>query len=218
MPALLTRMSILPKASSTALTSVSAPCCLLRVRLDGERAAAERLDLGGGRVRRRGVAAVAERDVGALAGESQHDGLADAPRAAGHEGGLAGQVEHVGESLQASRVGWWTRLGLARDDVREVELGGQRQRAGEDLRQRRRDRVHGSQSRGIADVTSSGRTALVGGAAARRIGGPLHGDRARREAGPERHEHDLVAERRQRPSFTASGRGPRQFAFSSATD
>ena len=29
MPALLTRMSILPKASSTAFTSVSAPCCSL---------------------------------------------------------------------------------------------------------------------------------------------------------------------------------------------
>ena len=71
MPALLTRMSTLPNASSAALTTPSAASGSRHVALDRERPPAERLDgrdgLGGGRR----VAPVAEGDVGALRREAQ---------------------------------------------------------------------------------------------------------------------------------------------------
>ena len=57
----------MPNASSAALTSASADSGSRDVALDGERLAAERLDRRRGLLRRRLVAAVAERDVGALA-------------------------------------------------------------------------------------------------------------------------------------------------------
>ena len=89
MPALLTRMSTLPKRSSAAPTSDCADSGCGDVGLDRERlrpsASTSRRGLGGrGRVR-----AVAEADVGALRGEAQGDGTPDAARAARDDGGLA---------------------------------------------------------------------------------------------------------------------------------
>ena len=67
---------------------------LRHVRLNGQRLAAERLDLLRGLLRRGRVARVREADVGALLGEPQRDGLADAARPARDHGRLASQIDH----------------------------------------------------------------------------------------------------------------------------
>ena len=178
----------------------------------GHRAPAERLDRDGRVARRDLVAAVAERDVRALLREAQHDRPADAARAAGHHRALAVQVDHrafslvTGSRLDAtgsgagfvplrplcsccSPVGSGSPspdpLGLARDDIVEIELD--RARLGEDRRQRRRDRVDRAPIVGRADVDVLGADRR-GATAVGRIGRPADRHGARREAGTERHD------------------------------
>src|SRR5690606_34841123 len=51
-----------------------------------------------------------DRDVGALPREGQRDRPAEATTAAGHEGGLAGEVEHQAATSAVSRRGWPRRV------------------------------------------------------------------------------------------------------------
>jgi len=88
-PALLTRMSTLPNASSAALTSASAASVLAHIALDRKRLSPERLDRRCGLLCGRLVAAVAEGDVGALDREPEDDRPADPARTTGDDGALA---------------------------------------------------------------------------------------------------------------------------------
>ena len=158
MPALLTRMSILPVGLEDGLDQRLGGLGVAGVHLDREAAAAERLDLGDRRVGGGLVAAEAERDVGALPGEAQHDGPADAARAAGHEGGLAREVDHRGSSCQ--RTGW--RAGSGSPGTTSSSGTSMPGAIGpaDDLGEGRRDRVDRVPvERASRTVTSSGRTA-----------------------------------------------------------
>ena len=126
----------------------------------------------------------------------------------GHERGLAGEVDHP-----SSSCGSWPPAGVRRGSGAMVSgraggpapaRPGRRRRAGPRAGGRSAGRTISaraggigsteSQSTGARTVTSSGRTAASPTQPARGVGGPLHGDRARREPGAERDQHDLVAD------------------------
>ncbi len=93
----------MPKASTVAADGLDAGLRVGDVGRDVDGAPAQGLDLGDGGLGDFGPAHVHERDVGALAGEVQADGLADAAGAARDEGGLAGQIDHRGTPFSSSR-------------------------------------------------------------------------------------------------------------------
>ncbi len=98
MPALLTRMSTRPKASSAALTILSALPRLADRERRGDRLAAGLLDLVDHLLRRAGIGAgafearadVADDDARALLRHQERDAAADAAPRAGDDGDLAG--------------------------------------------------------------------------------------------------------------------------------
>ena len=85
MPALLNRMSIGPSSRAASLGEGPAGRDVGDVDRAVQRAPAERADLAGGLVGLGVVVEMAEGDVGALGGEGERRGAADAARAAGDQ-------------------------------------------------------------------------------------------------------------------------------------
>ena len=213
-PALLTRMSTLPNASRTALTSASAPSCSFasawtaRARRPSASTSATRR-LGGGL-----VAAVAERDVGALAWRA----AARSPcrcRASRPSRGRSCRSGRscVGSLLGIGRAPALTTLSVPAGGA--LRLARARRRTGRARPGSGRARISAraggigsteSQSTGSRTPHVLGTDGVVGAAAGGRVRRPLHRHGAGREPGPERHEHDLVARPATRPSLTASAR------------
>ncbi len=192
MPALLTRMSILPEGLEDRLDQRLGGLGVAGVHLDGEAAPAERLDLGDRRVGGGLVAAEAERDVGALAREAEHDRPPDAARAAGDERGLAREVDHPCSSCQ--RTGCGAGSGSPGTTSSSGTSMPGRDRPAHDLGERGRDRVDGVPVDGHADRHVLGADGRVADEPAGRVGGPLHRDGPGREPGAERDHHELVAD------------------------
>ena len=110
-PALLTRMSTDPSAVERGLHDrLGRLAAGGGVALDRERPTPEAGDLGGDLLGGVGVAAVVDRDVGALPREGERDRAAQAAAAAGDERGLAGQVEHQTPARSRVRCGWPIRV------------------------------------------------------------------------------------------------------------
>ena len=124
MPALLTRMSTLPNAPMAAAIERLGG---LRLRDVAGTATARRPSASTARAPSAGrglVAAIAERDVGALLGEPQHDRPTDSARAAGDDGRLAAQIDHERTSSCDLRTACRCRRPsrrLAGHDVRQVD-------------------------------------------------------------------------------------------------
>ena len=159
MPALLTRMSTLPNASSAALTTRSPASGWLWSAWIARALRPSASDRGRGLVGSRRVAAEAERHVRALGREAEGDRPSDPARAAGDERGLALEVDHAWTSRAGSgSPGTTSSSGMFSGSGRAIDLG-----------ERVRDGIDGIPVLGQANVHG------------RRIHGRVSGDAARRD-------------------------------------
>ena len=185
-PALLTRMSTLPNASRTALTTASAAsACEASPWIASARrpsASIGRGRLGGGG----GVALVGERHVGALGREAQRRWPARC-RASRRSRGRVLPVRSIMRGppagVAAGSPGTTSSSGTSTEPGRRISSASASGIGSTE-----------SQSTGSRTVTSSGWTAAS--PAIPRAGSAVHSmvDRAGREAGPERDDDDVVAD------------------------